>query len=63
MLSNFIKNIVKSVIKEMVLPEFDSLIAEVRGNHDVLVIINKRLDDMIAKMIEMNSRINKINSD
>ncbi len=59
MLSNFIKNIVKSAIKEMVLPEFDALRAEVRGNHDALVITNKRLDDMI----EMNSRINKINSD
>jgi len=63
MLSNFIKNIVKSAIKEMVLPEFDSLRAEVRGNHDALVITNKRLDDMNAQMIEMSRRIDKINSD
>ena len=61
MLSNFIKNIVKSAIKEMILPEFDALKAEVRGNHDALVITNKRLDDMNARMVEMSRRIDKLN--
>lgn len=61
MLTKFIKDIVKSAIKELILPEFDALKAEVRGNHDALVITNKRLDDMNAQMIEISRRVDKTN--
>ena len=55
------KSIIQSVFKELILPEFDVLKAEIREVKAVQAVTNKRLDDMNAQLIEQSRRIDQIN--